>query len=62
MESCSPREEEYRGLLERLEGLTSENHQLRDNNDELLAQLDAAPHLRGNQSAVGPTNRLVCNL
>lgn len=56
MESCSPREEEYRGLLERLEGLTSENHQLRDNNDELLAQLDAAPHLRGNQSTGGPTN------
>ena len=36
----SPREEEYCNLVERLECLTVENQRLRDNNDELLTQLD----------------------
>ncbi|XP_042211969.1 ninein-like isoform X2 [Homarus americanus] len=42
-ESMSPREEEYRRLLERLEHVTAENQHLRDNNDELLSQIDSFP-------------------
>ncbi|XP_068222758.1 ninein-like protein isoform X2 [Palaemon carinicauda] len=42
-ESLSPREDEYRRLLDRLERVTAENQQLRDNNDELLSQMDSFP-------------------
>ncbi|XP_069957653.1 ninein-like protein isoform X3 [Cherax quadricarinatus] len=42
-ESMSPREEEYRQLLDRLERVTAENQHLRDNNDELLSQIDSFP-------------------
>ncbi|XP_064081073.1 ninein-like protein isoform X3 [Macrobrachium nipponense] len=48
-ESLSPREEEYRRLLDRLERVTAENQQLRDNNDELLSQMDSFP-LRQNHA------------
>ncbi|XP_069989274.1 ninein-like protein isoform X2 [Penaeus vannamei] len=47
-ESMSPRDEEYRRLLDRLERVTSENQQLRDSNDELLSQLDAFPLRQNN--------------
>ena len=47
-ESLSPREEEYRRLLDRLERVTVENQQLRDNNDELLSQMDSFPLRQSN--------------
>ncbi|XP_076050300.1 uncharacterized protein LOC143030923 isoform X2 [Oratosquilla oratoria] len=40
-ESSSPREEEYRTLLERLDRISTENQRLRDCNDEYLAQIEA---------------------
>lgn len=43
IELLSPREEEYRRLLDRLERVTAENQHLRDNNDELLSQIDSFP-------------------
>ncbi|XP_045607342.1 ninein-like protein isoform X4 [Procambarus clarkii] len=47
-ESMSPREEEYRRLLDRLERVTVENQHLRDNNDELLSQIDSFPMRQNN--------------
>lgn len=47
-ESLSPREDEYRRLLDRLERVTAENQQLRDNNDELLSQMDSFPLRQNN--------------
>lgn len=47
-ESMSPREEEYRRLLDRLERVSAENQHLRDNNDELLSQIDSLPMRQNN--------------
>ncbi|KAL7642440.1 UNVERIFIED_CONTAM: hypothetical protein RMT77_007001 [Armadillidium vulgare] len=40
-ESLSPREEEFRKLILKIEELVTENQKLRDSNDELIAQVDA---------------------
>ncbi|KAK4318493.1 hypothetical protein Pmani_010512 [Petrolisthes manimaculis] len=42
-ESMSPREEEYRRLVEQLECVIADNQRLRDSNDELLSQIDSLP-------------------